>query len=86
MYCRGEFRIHPSLKKDPEATVKNAEWMKIEKEMIKKEGEKHWRTPFNSPLGHSTYLAVIIIFPLLTFYLPSGNYYIPPFDILHTKR
>ena len=56
---RGEFTIHPSLKQDPDEAVKNAEWMKIDTDMISKEGDRHWRTPFNSPLGHSTYLAVI---------------------------
>jgi len=51
----GEFIVHPSLKKDPEDAVQSAQWMKLTRDQIQQEGYTHYKTPYNSVVGSSTY-------------------------------
>jgi len=53
----GEFIVHPSLRVEPEALMAHADYMKVEREHIKRVAAAEWDRPFNSPLGHSNYHA-----------------------------
>jgi len=51
----GEFLVHPSLRVDVDKMVENAEWMKLTRSQVSKEGYKSWKSPYNSVLGDNHY-------------------------------
>jgi len=53
----GEFIVTPTKAESIESIVSRAEWMKLSKWDISKEARRHWKKPFNSPLGNSNYHA-----------------------------
>lgn len=51
----GEFVVNQSYKVDLDEIAGRAEWMKLDQSQIKIEANRHWRKPWNSPLGNSNY-------------------------------
>jgi len=51
----GEFVVNKGCKVDLDEIAGRAEWMKLDPRQIKAEANRHWRTPWNSPLGNSNY-------------------------------
>jgi len=52
---QGEFIVTPTKDESVESIAQRAEWMKITRDDVAKEGRRHWDAPFNSPLGNSNY-------------------------------